>query len=70
MTREEFYELYGELAEHLAKGQRKIDIHRVYSFDEVQQAHLDFQGQKSTSKLLIKTHLTSALHLSFYIGIK
>lgn len=53
-TREEFDELYGELAEYLDKGQLKIDIHKVYSFDEVQQAHLDLQGRKTTGKLLIK----------------
>lgn len=53
-TREEFDELYGELSEHLAKGQLKIDIHKVYSFDEIQQAHLDLEGRKSTGKLLIK----------------
>ncbi|KAG0292869.1 NADPH:quinone reductase [Linnemannia gamsii] len=53
-TREEFTGLYGELSEYLAKGQLKIDIHKVYSFDEVQKAHLDLQGRKSTGKLLIK----------------
>ncbi|KAF9120881.1 NADPH:quinone reductase, partial [Mortierella sp. GBA39] len=50
MSREGFDELYGELA----KGQLKIDIHKVCSFDEVQQAHLDLQGRKSAGKLLIK----------------
>ncbi|KAF8949025.1 NADPH:quinone reductase [Haplosporangium gracile] len=56
-TREEFDELYGELAEYLAKGQLKVDIHKVYSFDEAQQAHLDLEGRKSTGKLLIKNRL-------------
>ncbi|KAG0274200.1 NADPH:quinone reductase [Linnemannia exigua] len=53
-TREEFDELYGELVEYLTKGQLKVDIHKVYSFDEVQQAHIDLQGRKTTGKLLIK----------------
>ncbi|KAF9907316.1 NADPH:quinone reductase [Linnemannia zychae] len=53
-TREEFDELYGELAQYLAKGQLRLDIHKVYSFDEVQQAHIDLQGRKTTGKLLIE----------------
>ncbi|KAF9152057.1 NADPH:quinone reductase [Linnemannia schmuckeri] len=53
-TREEFEELYGELAEYLAKSQLKVDIHKVYSFDEVLQAHWDLESRKSTGKLLIK----------------
>ncbi|KAF9129495.1 NADPH:quinone reductase [Mortierella sp. 14UC] len=35
-TRKEFDELHSELAGYLAKGQLKLDIHKVYSFNEVQ----------------------------------
>ncbi|KAF9930243.1 NADPH:quinone reductase [Linnemannia zychae] len=53
-TREEFDDLYGELVKFLENNQLKVDIHKIYSFDEVQQAHADLEGRKTTGKLLIK----------------
>ncbi|KAF9089355.1 NADPH:quinone reductase [Mortierella sp. AD031] len=53
-TREEFEKLYGELAGLLANQELKVDIHKVYDFDQVQQAHLDLEGRKTTGKLLLR----------------
>ena len=53
-TREEFDELVGNTLEYLEKGQLKVAIHKVYPVEDVQQAHLDLEGRKTTGKLLLK----------------
>ncbi|KAF9139977.1 NADPH:quinone reductase [Mortierella sp. GBA39] len=53
-TRKGFDGLYGELAEYLAKGQLKVHVHKVFAFDEAQQARLNLEGRKSAGKFLIK----------------
>ncbi|KAF9088031.1 NADPH:quinone reductase [Mortierella sp. GBA35] len=53
-TREEFEELYAETAELVEKEQLKIAVHKVYPIEDVQQAHLDLEGRKTTGKLLLK----------------
>ncbi|KAK3848584.1 MAG: hypothetical protein J3R72DRAFT_377699 [Linnemannia gamsii] len=53
-TREEFEELYNESIEFVEKGQLKVEISKVYAFEDVQQVHLDLEGRKTTGKLLIK----------------
>ncbi|KAG0285104.1 NADPH:quinone reductase [Linnemannia gamsii] len=53
-TREEFEALYGEAMGYLERGQLKAVIHKVYPIEDVQQAHLDLEGRKTTGKLLLK----------------
>ncbi|KAF9134844.1 NADPH:quinone reductase [Linnemannia schmuckeri] len=53
-THEEFNELIGDTLEYLEKGQLKFAIHKVYPVEDVQQAHLDLEGRKTTGKLLLK----------------
>ncbi|KAF9932019.1 NADPH:quinone reductase [Linnemannia zychae] len=53
-TREEFEEVYNETVDLLEKGQLKFAIHKVYNIDDVQQAHLDLEGRRTTGKLLLK----------------
>ncbi|KAF9910242.1 NADPH:quinone reductase [Linnemannia zychae] len=53
-THEEFEKLYKESIEFVEKGQLKLAISKVYAFEDVQQAHLDLEGRKTTGKLLIK----------------
>lgn len=54
-TFEEFDKLYKEGLE-LLKGEDKVklEVSKVYEFEEIQQAHLDLEGRKSTGKLLLK----------------
>lgn len=54
-TFEEFDALYKEGLE-LLKGENKVnlEVSKVYEFEEIQQAHLDLEGRKSTGKLLLK----------------
>lgn len=53
-TREEFEDLVEDTLEYLEKGQLKVAIHKVYPVEDVQQAHLDLEGRKTTGKLLLK----------------
>jgi NADPH2:quinone reductase len=53
-TREEFEAIYGEAMGYLERGQLKVAIHKVYPIEDVQQAHLDLEGRKTTGKLLLK----------------
>ncbi|OAQ22690.1 NAD(P)-binding protein [Linnemannia elongata AG-77] len=53
-TPEDFNELVEDTLEYLEKGQLKIAIHKVYPVEDVQQAHLDLEGRKTTGKLLLK----------------
>ncbi|KAF8947904.1 NADPH:quinone reductase [Haplosporangium gracile] len=54
-TFEEFDELFKEGLE-LLKGENKVklQVSKVYEFKDIQQAHLDLEGRKSTGKLLLK----------------
>ncbi|KAF9138687.1 NADPH:quinone reductase [Mortierella sp. GBA39] len=54
-TFEEFDELFTEGLELLkGEGKVKLEVSKVYEFEEIQQAHLDLEGRKSTGKLLLK----------------
>ncbi|KAG0295405.1 NADPH:quinone reductase [Linnemannia gamsii] len=53
-TRKEFEALYGEAVSYLERGQLKVAIHKVYAIEDVQQAHLDLEGRKTTGKLFLK----------------
>ncbi|KAF9904993.1 NADPH:quinone reductase [Linnemannia zychae] len=54
-TFEEFDALYKE-ALTLLEGKDKIqlEISKIYEFEDIQQAHLDLEGRKTTGKLLLK----------------
>ncbi|KAL1967946.1 hypothetical protein VTN77DRAFT_2363 [Rasamsonia byssochlamydoides] len=53
-TREEFEHYVNELFNLLQSGQLKVRIHKVYPLEDVQQAHKDLEGRKTTGKLLLK----------------
>jgi NADPH2:quinone reductase len=54
-TFEEFDELYKEGLELLKGEDRiKLEVSKVYDFKDIQQAHLDLEGRKTTGKLLLK----------------
>ncbi|KAK3848648.1 MAG: hypothetical protein J3R72DRAFT_500458 [Linnemannia gamsii] len=56
ITREEFDELFNELVAFVEKG---VKVSKVYTFEDVQQAHLDLEGRKTTGKLLFKIDLNA-----------
>ncbi|GIJ86080.1 NADPH:quinone reductase [Aspergillus pseudoviridinutans] len=53
-TREEFEFYVNELFNLLQSGQLKVRIHKVYPLEQVQQAHIDLEGRKTTGKPLLK----------------
>ncbi|KAG0275018.1 NADPH:quinone reductase, partial [Linnemannia gamsii] len=53
-TFEEFNGLYQKTLGLLDEGALKVQISKVYEFDDARQAHLDLEGRKSTGKLLLK----------------
>lgn len=54
-TFEEFDALYKEGLELLKGEDRvKLEVSKVYEFEDIQQAHLDLEGRKTTGKLLLK----------------
>ncbi|KAG2025617.1 hypothetical protein GB937_002873 [Aspergillus fischeri] len=53
-TREEFEFYVNELFNLLQSGQLKVRIHKVYPLEQVQQAHIDLEGRKTTGKSLLK----------------
>ncbi|KAF4288719.1 hypothetical protein KXW98_006542 [Aspergillus fumigatus] len=53
-TREEFEFYVNELFHLLQSGQLKVRIHKVYPLEQVQQAHIDLEGRKTTGKSLLK----------------
>ncbi|KAG0276675.1 NADPH:quinone reductase, partial [Linnemannia exigua] len=54
-TFEEFDALFKEgLALLEGDDKVKLEISKVYEFEDIQQAHLDLEGRKSTGKLLLK----------------
>ncbi|GFF64004.1 quinone oxidoreductase [Aspergillus lentulus] len=53
-TREEFEFYVNELFNLLQSGQLKVKIHKVYPLEQIQQAHIDLEGRKTTGKSLLK----------------
>ncbi|KAK4163091.1 hypothetical protein QBC43DRAFT_320503 [Cladorrhinum sp. PSN259] len=53
-TREEFESYANELFGLLLSGTLKVRVHGTYPLDQIQQAHKDLEGRKTTGKLLIK----------------
>ncbi|KAG0376660.1 NADPH:quinone reductase [Mortierella sp. AD032] len=54
-TFEEFDALFKEgLALLEGEDKVKLEVFKVYEFEDIQQAHLDLEGRKSTGKLLLK----------------
>ncbi|GFF41130.1 probable quinone oxidoreductase [Aspergillus udagawae] len=53
-TREEFEFYVNELFNLLQSGQLKVRIHKIYPLEQVQQAHIDLEGRKTTGKPLLK----------------
>lgn len=53
-TFEEFDELYQRSLKLLDEGALKVQVSKVYGFEDAKQAHLDLEGRKSTGKLLLK----------------
>ncbi|KAK5659815.1 hypothetical protein OQA88_1027 [Cercophora sp. LCS_1] len=53
-TREEFEGYAWELFNLLTSGTLKVSIHGFYSLSEIQQAHIDLEGRKTTGKVLIR----------------
>ncbi|KAF7158470.1 hypothetical protein CNMCM5623_003473 [Aspergillus felis] len=53
-TREEFEFYVNELFNLLQSGQLKVRIHKVYPLEQVQQAHIDLEGRKTTGKPLLR----------------
>ncbi|KAF9930232.1 NADPH:quinone reductase, partial [Linnemannia zychae] len=56
-TFEEFDELFKEVL-GLLQGENKIQllVSKIYDFEDVQQAHSDLEGRKTTGKLLLKVN--------------
>jgi len=52
-TREELQQRAGEVFEMIGAGKLKLRISRVYKLEEVQQAHRDLEGRKTTGKILL-----------------
>ncbi|KAH8705156.1 putative quinone oxidoreductase [Talaromyces proteolyticus] len=52
-TREEYEGYVKELFDLLSSGKLKVKIHKVYPLEDVQQAHKDLEGRKTTGKLLL-----------------
>ncbi|KAJ6258988.1 Zeta-crystallin [Drechslerella dactyloides] len=53
-TQEVFDYYCGELFKYVKAGQVKINIHKVYSLEDIAQAQKDLEGRGTTGKLLIK----------------
>ena len=54
VTREEFEYYTGLLFDQLQNG-LKVNIHKTYNLNDVQQAHKDLEGRLTSGKLLIST---------------
>ncbi|KAG9070564.1 NADPH:quinone reductase [Linnemannia hyalina] len=55
-TFEEFDELYQKTLKLLDDGGLKVQVSKVYEFEDAKQAHLDLEGRKTTGKLLLKVN--------------
>ena len=53
VTREEFAGYVNDLFQFILKDKLDVRIHEVYPLSEVQRAHEDLEGRKSTGKLLL-----------------
>jgi len=53
-TREEFEHYTSELFNFIIKDKLNVRVHEVYPLADVQRAHLDLEGRKTTGKLLLK----------------
>ncbi|EGD97578.1 quinone oxidoreductase [Trichophyton tonsurans CBS 112818] len=53
-TREEFDLYMNELFQLLEAGKLKTSIYKIYPLENIQQAHKDIEGRKTTGKLLLK----------------
>lgn len=53
-TRREFEDYSADLFDHIIKDKLNVRIHEVYPLSEVQRAHSDLEGRKTTGKLLMK----------------
>jgi NADPH2:quinone reductase len=53
-TREEFDHYSSELFNFILKDKLNVRIHETYPLEEVQRAHIDLEGRKTTGKLLLK----------------
>ncbi|KAF9930398.1 NADPH:quinone reductase [Linnemannia zychae] len=52
-TREELDGQFADFLKSIEKGEVKLEISKVYPFEEVQKAHLEMETRKSTGKLLL-----------------
>lgn len=52
-TRKELEQRSGDVLRMITAGELKIQIHNTYPLAEVQQAHRDLEGRKTTGKLLL-----------------
>jgi NADPH2:quinone reductase len=52
-TREELEQRANEVLQMIVRGELKLRIHKKYPLAEVQQAHRDLEGRKTTGKLLL-----------------
>ena len=55
-TLEEFDQLYQKTLAFVQKGELKIQVSKVYAFEDVKQAYLDLESRKTTGKLLLKVN--------------
>jgi NADPH2:quinone reductase len=53
-TRQEFEHYANGVLERVQDGRLKVTTSRVYSWEEVAQAHKDLEERRSTGKLLLK----------------
>jgi NADPH2:quinone reductase len=54
LTRAELEQRANEVLEMIASGKLKLRIHKKYALEEVQDAHRDLEGRKTTGKLLLE----------------
>lgn len=54
VTRKEFEDYTADLFDHIIKDKLNVRIHEVYPLSDVQRAHSDLEGRKTTGKLLMK----------------
>jgi NADPH:quinone reductase len=52
-TREELEQRSNDVLQMIVRGDLKLRIHKTYPLSEVQQAHRDLEGRKTTGKLLL-----------------
>ncbi|KAF9546473.1 NADPH:quinone reductase [Mortierella hygrophila] len=55
-TFEEFDEWYQKTLKLLDDGGLKVQVSKVYEFEDAKQAHLDLEGRRTTGKLLLKVN--------------